>query len=187
MFVLTHLFGRFRRNRMGAVTIEFAMVVLPFLALVLAIIEGALQQYFTSELDRVTQSVAMAIRNGNLQVKTLSADGLRATYYCPNLPTALDCGKVYISLQVADCASNGNCWAGMFSDYAAGRRQVPALSDGAFNVGTVGQSQYLTATYPLLIGSLLWDNSATAVVNGEKVRAVVSVATWVNDPSVQFF
>jgi Flp pilus assembly protein TadG len=177
---------RFRRNRSGAVTVEFSMVALPFLAIVFAIVEGAVQQYFTSELDRITQSVAVAVRNGNLQVKNLNGDSLRA-FYCPSLPGYIDCNKLSFSLQAASCRNDGACWAGAFEDRGTGQRRTPDLAAGPFNVGTVGQSQYLTVTYPLPVGMLVWDKSATATLNGERVRAIVSVATWVNDPSVQFF
>ena len=187
MSILFRLLRRFRRNRAGAVTVEFAMVALPFLAMVLAVVEGATQQYLTSTIDRATQSVAMAVRNGTLQVKTMSPEVLRANYYCPLLPSYIDCTKIYFTLQTADCRRDGNCWASAFSDYGGGKRKTPAIATGSFDVGTVGESQYLTAVYGLPVGSLIWDNSASAVINGQRVRAVVSVATWVNDPSVQFF
>lgn len=177
---------RFKRNRSGAVTVEFSMVALPFLAIVFAILEGAAQQYFTSELDRLTQSVAVAVRNGNLQVKNMTADTVR-TYYCPYLPGYLDCSKLGFTLMAADCRTDGACWAPAFSDRGGGQRITPDLSGGSFNVGNVGQSQILIVTYPLPVGMLVWDRSATATVNGDRVRAIVSVATWVNDPSVQFF
>ena len=187
MSILFRLLRRFRRNRAGAVTVEFAMVALPFLAMVLAVVEGATQQYLTSSIDRATQSVAMAVRNGTLQVKTMSPEVLRANYYCPLLPSYIYCTQIYFTLQTADCRRDGNCWASVFSDYGGGKRKTPAIAVGSFDIGTVGESQYLTAVYGLPVGSLIWDNSASAVINGQRVRAVVSVATWVNDPSVQFF
>jgi Flp pilus assembly protein TadG len=187
MSILRRFFMRFRRNRSGAVTVEFSLVALPFLAIVFAIIEGAAQQYFTTELDRVTQNVAFAVRNGTLQMSNLSPETLRSNFYCPKLPSYLDCTKVTFSLTSTDCRTDAACLGPLFDDRGAGRRNVPSIPANTFSIGTVGQTQVLIAVYPLPTGLQIWDSSATANIDGTNVRAIISISSWINDPSVQFF
>jgi hypothetical protein len=187
MSILQKCLRRFRRNHSGAVTVEFSLVALPFLAIVFAIIEGAAQQYFTTELDRVTQNVAFAVRNGTLQMSNLSPEALRANFYCPKLPSYLDCNNVSFSLTAANCRNDIGCLDSLFDDRGAGKRNIPSIPASTFQVGTVGQTQVLIAVYPLPTGLQIWDRSATANIDGKDVRAIVSVSSWVNDPSVQFF
>lgn len=187
MSIWLKMLERFRRNRVGAVTIEFAMVSLPFLAIVFAIIEGAAQQYFTSELDRVTQQVAASVRNGTLQVSNMTPESLRGSFYCPKLPSYLDCNNVFFQLTSADCRADPACLAPLFEDRSTGKRLIPPIPATGWSLGVPGHTQILIAVYPLPTGMQIWDSSATAVFNTKEVRAIVAVAAWVNDPSVQFF
>ncbi len=76
---------RFRQDRDGATAVEFALVALPFLALLFGIIELAMIFLVSTSLDNATATAARTIRTGQLQ----GAGGATSTSFrnsiCTNL------------------------------------------------------------------------------------------------------
>lgn len=71
---MRHVFGRSRRslkryinNRKGATAIEFALLALPFSALLFAIVETAIVFFITSTMTHATSEAARQIRIGAFQ------------------------------------------------------------------------------------------------------------------------
>jgi len=73
------------RARDGATAVEFALVGLPFLALIFAIIELALIFLVSTSLDNATDNAARAIRTGQLQTKGGATATSFKTTICDNL------------------------------------------------------------------------------------------------------
>ncbi len=81
---------RFRRNQSGATVVEFALVALPFFALMFAIIETALLFFADQALDTAVSSAARLIRTGQAQEAGLSASDFK-TDICNQIVGLLDC------------------------------------------------------------------------------------------------
>jgi len=81
---------RFRRNQSGATVVEFALVALPFFALMFAIIETALLFFADQALDTAVSSAARLIRTGQAQEEGLTASGFKALI-CDQVVALFNC------------------------------------------------------------------------------------------------
>ncbi|MCC5982557.1 MAG: pilus assembly protein [Oceanicaulis sp.] len=84
---------RLRRDRKGATAVEFAIVALPFFALMAAIMETALVFFATIMMEHGLAQSAREIRTGQLQVSGGSAASFRDTL-CSRTGPIIDCGRV---------------------------------------------------------------------------------------------
>ena len=62
---MTRLMGRFARARDGATAVEFALIALPFFALLFGILELGLLFVLSTSLDNATNKVSRTIRTGS--------------------------------------------------------------------------------------------------------------------------
>jgi Flp pilus assembly protein TadG len=84
--------GRFRRDQQGATAVEFALIALPFFALLFAILETALIFLVGQALETATEDSARLIRTGQAQQQGFDEDAFRASicdqvvllYQCPS-------------------------------------------------------------------------------------------------------
>lgn len=181
----------------GAITVEYAFVAIPFIGLVVAIVQSFLEQLFVSELDRGVQLFAADMRSGVVMLKDVNTRALLETAIknriCTSSPIlrGFNCTKLQAQLyNNASCATSGStsCWASQYSDFAKGVRKAPTYSNApSFTVGLAGASQYLTVYYPFPKMSAIWNTAPTAIVNNEQVYGILATATWINDPSVGVF
>lgn len=79
-----------REDQSGATAIEFAMVVVPFLALLFAIMEVALVYFATFSLENATEQASRMIRTGQAQAAAMSANDFKQAI-CDRVPVFLDC------------------------------------------------------------------------------------------------
>ncbi|MFV0279139.1 MAG: TadE/TadG family type IV pilus assembly protein [Rhodoblastus sp.] len=182
--------GRFLRDARGASAVEFAIVTLPFIALVLAVLEMATTFYFSASLDQATHNVAQQIRNGTIQLSETSQADMRTKYLCPLLPRAMTCSKIQVGMQAnADCATtSGNsagCWSSYYSNWTQAARNKPALDSSSYSTGVANNSLYMTVVYPMPLVFTYWSTIASAKINGVPVRAIVSTEIFINDPAAQ--
>jgi Flp pilus assembly protein TadG len=84
------LFMRFRRDKRGATVIEFALLALPFLALMLAIFETFLLLFASQTFETATQRGARLIRTGQAQEANLDAEEFK-TQICEAMALLLNC------------------------------------------------------------------------------------------------
>jgi Flp pilus assembly protein TadG len=82
--------SRFRRDRKGAAAIEFAMIGIPFLMMLFAIIETAMMFFATQVLESATQDSARLIMTGQAQLGAMSASQFKANL-CARLVGLFDC------------------------------------------------------------------------------------------------
>lgn len=100
-----HLFRRtFVREESGAVAIEFALLALPFFAIIGAILETAVMFLSAQALDSAVENSVRLIRTGQAQSQSMDAAGFRAQV-CSHLYGLLDCALVKI--RVTEIASFG--------------------------------------------------------------------------------
>lgn len=187
---LANALRRLARDTRGASAVEFAIVSLPFLAMIFAILETAVVFYFTASLDQATQNFANGVRAGTIQLSSLTANSLKSAYLCPNLPGAMSCSNLAVSLQAnTTCGVVDACWFASYDSdwtkWANGTRKSPSLTSSAVATGASNNTLYLTVAYPMPLLATIWSSVSSATINGQKVRAIVASAIFLNDPAVQ--
>jgi Flp pilus assembly protein TadG len=89
----------FGRDRRGATAVEFALIALPFFALIFAIIETALCFFAGQALDTALMNASRAIRTGQAQSSNFSANDFK-TSVCNQLTYMFNCSaNLYINVQ----------------------------------------------------------------------------------------
>jgi len=90
---------RFLRHNEGATAVEFALVALPFLALLFAIIETAMVFYAGQALETAAANAARLILTGQATMKNMTAATFK-TEVCKSLTVMFDCsGGVYVDVR----------------------------------------------------------------------------------------
>lgn len=177
------LIARFRRSQDGATAVEFALVITPFLALLLAIIETALM-FWTNQIleDAVTQASRTLLTGQSLTTypATASASANTTAFknaVCANAPALVDCSKV--TIDVRSYAS--------FSGAQAGTTSSNPVSGGALNTTGFGYNQtgpgQIVVVRAVLEYKLLFTQWSTALANiGAGKRALVASTTFKTEP-----
>ncbi len=167
------LFRAFRRDRSGATAIEFAIVAMPFLTVVFAIIELGLAFFVNRILDNSVADATRLIKTGQAQQQGLNEAQFK-TAVCRQLTTAL-CNESRLEVDVRVFNS--------FSQIA-----LPDLVDADGN--STGRSSYAAGKggqivvarviyrWPMFT-SLLRTNAGDT---GNMERLLISTAVFRNEP-----
>ena len=83
-------FATLRRDQKGATAVEFALLIGPFLFLLLGLLEVSMQYFIATAMDYSVQKTARLIRTGQAQESNLSLDDLRSTM-CEHMLDIFDC------------------------------------------------------------------------------------------------
>lgn len=100
------LFRRFRKSTRGAVALEFAIVSIPFFALLFAIIETALMFFVSQILDSALTKTARQIRTGQAQAASMTAAQFKSAV----------CNEMYA---LVDCTANLYVDVNTYTDFAS--------------------------------------------------------------------
>ena len=169
------LFRRFRADRRGAAAIEFAIVSIPFFALVFAIIETAIVFFAGQVLDTAVADAARLIRTGQVQQAATTKEDFRADV-CERLSGMFDCGsRLFVDVQT-------------FADFQTVAAAPPLdedeeefdEDDEAYAPGAAGEIVVVRVYYawPVIFDFFGFDLSNMAGGN----RLLGSVATFRNEP-----
>ena len=96
---------RFARETRAASAVEFGLVVVPFLGLLLTIIETGFVVWTSEGLQTAVSDAARNLLTGAVQTQAIAtADQFRTTYICPAtgpriLPSFIDCSKLIIDVR----------------------------------------------------------------------------------------
>ena len=90
---------RFRRDERGVTAIEFAILALPFFAIIGAILETALVFLASQILDGAVQDASRLIRTGQAQSAGYNIDNFRAAV-CDELFNLFNCANLQINVAV---------------------------------------------------------------------------------------
>jgi Flp pilus assembly protein TadG len=91
-------FSRFIKNENGAAAMEFGLVVLPFMALMLASLETSVVFFAQQNLDSAVESTARKILTGETQ-KAGTDQAAFKTQACANLPDFMTCSNLFVSVK----------------------------------------------------------------------------------------
>jgi Flp pilus assembly protein TadG len=90
--------NRFWRSQSGGAAIDFALVMLPFLAVLMAIIESAIVLFAGQVLQTATSNSARLIMTGQTQNAGTTASQFKSAV-CANLTVMFNCGAINIDVR----------------------------------------------------------------------------------------
>ncbi len=177
----------------GVAGVEFSLIALPFLLLVVAILEYSYGNFAQSRLDAVIQQASRQIMTGYVQNQSvagapLDAGQFRTQILCPKLPALMNCSDLFIDVQSFDAPASGAAPATTpYANYVNATQSgliPPALdnSKNAYCVGGAKKYVVIRAVYPtpILTTAVLFPSFTT--YKGRKSRLVTSTATFKNEP-----
>lgn len=166
------LLARFRRDKSGAAALEFALIATPFLAMIVCIIEVALDFLYFSHVDYATHKAIQQIRSGAVQTQKLDMETFKKDILCPEM-SSLACGPVLVNMRIMNtwcCSPDGwNGWRANNIDPATAKWCPGGSADLIF----------LQVAYPVPFGAIIW--SGTSSIADGKRYYLTTVAVR-NDP-----
>ena len=166
---------RFARHQGGATAVEFALVLLPFLALMFGIIETALVFFADQTLETAVANSARLILTGQAQTQGLNATTFKNAV-CAQIYGLFNCqGGVYVNVQT-------------YSSFGSISYTPPLDSKGnlvttnfGYNPGGPGDIVVVQLFYQWPIYFTLWDISDLTNMTGNS-RLIVATAAFRNEP-----
>ncbi len=174
---------RFGRAQSGAAAVEFALVALPFLALLFAILETALVFFASQSLETTAADTARLIMTGQAQSgtsPTTGSAGYTQTDFknaaCANLSSLFDCSQLYVSVNTYTSFGSANTNTPL--DTTTGKMTVD-VNNLPYSPGTPGSIVVVQLYYqwPIIVSLL---NGNLANINGN--RLLVATAVFRNEP-----
>ncbi len=164
----------FARSASGAAALEFALVALPFFALLFATLEIGLFYFYSNQLQMAAEIASRELLTGSLASGT-TVQKFIDEKLCQNgglLNGLLDCSKLRVEIGRPDnwsAADVSNNYAGLDDDRTA-----------LVNPAAAGRISILRIGYPLpefagLIGA---ENTGIVVHNGQRVRMIMGIAAF---------
>lgn len=178
-------------DRRGFAAVEFALIALPFLLLVVAILEYSYGNFAQSRLDAVVAQTSRQIMTGYVQNQSVGGNALTAQQFrdqiiCPKLPALLSCNDVYVDVSNFDAPTNVAAQSPYESFVNATKSGLiaPKLdnSKNAYCIGDKTKYVVIRVAYPVpvITTALIWPSYVT--YKGGKSRIVTSTATFKNEP-----
>ncbi len=97
--MLKRLLARFITRKEGTTAVEFAMIAMPFFALLFGVIETALVFFASATLENGVHEAARLVRTGQLQINGGGLSQFRQTV-CDNAPILSDCvNSLYVDVR----------------------------------------------------------------------------------------
>jgi Flp pilus assembly protein TadG len=168
---LRRFVGRFARGRRGAAAVEFALVSIPFFALLFGIIEVGLIYFVATTLEAATNEAAREIRTGQLQGQAIpeTAAGFKT----------LICNQV--AWLGANCTNNLFVQVQTFSSFQTITQPSPIQSGTinqnnlTFSLGGPGDIVMVQAFYQWTVLAPALDNIGTPISGGKMLLSSTSV------------
>ncbi len=169
--------GGFWRDERAATAVEFGLIALPFIMLLIAIIEIGLVFMVATALESATDVAARQIRIGALQSQTTTATAAAfKTSICNNM--------VWLS---GSCAANLEVDVRTFTQFQSVSLPSP-ISSGAllpqnqlqFSLGGPGSIVLVRAYFPWTLMAPMLDKMATQTSNGQII--ITATTTFRNEP-----
>lgn len=164
---------RFGRQDRGAATVEFALVMLPFIALMFAIIQTAIVFFASQVLETAVSDSARLILTGQAQNGGYNLASFK-TALCARINSLFDCNnKIYIDVRT-------------YADFAAINMTSPTDSSGklinnfVYQPGGPGDIVVVRLLYPWPIYMRLWNPNLSNMAGNN--RLLIATAAFRNEP-----
>ena len=159
---------RFGQDKSGAAALEFAMVALPFLAMILCIIEVGVDFLFFSQIDYAAHKAAQEVRSGSVQIQNLTAAQFKTNVLCPKL-TGFTCSSLEVNVVVIKQSEEWATWSPATINPATAKWCPGGSTDTVL----------MQVAYPVPLATMIW---AGAQSTANSVRYYLSAAAFRNDP-----
>jgi Flp pilus assembly protein TadG len=106
-FRLANPLKRLRSEQRGAALIEFAFVVGPFMALLVAVLQTSLTYFAQQNLETTAEKSVRQLLTGSAQNSNMTQAQFKALA-CTNLPAFMKCANLIVDVQVASNFSSAN-------------------------------------------------------------------------------
>jgi Flp pilus assembly protein TadG len=174
---IRRLAARLAERRDGSAAVEFAMVALPFLALIMGILEISMIYLVSTTLENATSDAARQIRTGELQTAGGATASTFTTKICSELTwlgTSASCSsKLYVDVRT-------------FSSFSGVTQNSP-VTNGAvdptkltFAMGAAGDIVMVRAFYKWTLFTPLLDGMAATLNGGTTL--ITATAAFKNEP-----
>jgi Flp pilus assembly protein TadG len=164
---------RFARHQHGAAAIEFALVIVPFVALLFAIIETAIVFFASQVLETAVADSARLILTGQAQNGGYNQTTFKNAV-CARISGLFNCsGGIYVDVRT-------------FADFAAISMTSPVDANGnlvnnfVYQPGKAGQIVVVRLLYQWPIYMQIW-NPLLTNMSGNK-RLLIATAAFRNEP-----
>lgn len=172
---LARLAARLARGRRGSAAVEFAMVALPFLALIMGILEISMLYLVSTTLENATADIARQIRTGEIQ----TAGGTTATNF-----TGLICGE--LTWLGSNCTKNLYVDVRTFGSFSSITEASPIkngvvdTSSLQFDPGKAGDIVLVRAFYQWTLFTPMLDGISAQMSGGNTL--ITATAAFKNEP-----
>lgn len=174
---------RFQRNQNGATAVEFALVAVPFLALLFAIIELAMMFWTTQILEESLSQTARSLLTGQSQTRyasgsaTANRDAFKNDL-CTNAGFPLiDCSKLFVDVRTYTT----------FGTASTGTSGSDPVSGGAMNTAgftysqpQAGQIVVVRAALEYSLFFTQWSQALASIGSGK--RGIVATTAFKAEP-----
>lgn len=155
----------------GAAITEFALVLVPFLTIILATFSLMLVFFAQQSLETVAEGSARIIMTGEAQTSGLSQSAFKAKA-CAMLPAFMSCSNLMVDVSTTTTFSNASTTAPTLT-YGSGGGVSNSFS---YNLGAAGDIVVLRLLYIWPIAAPNFGLSLTTTSNGNRVLVATSVA-----------
>jgi Flp pilus assembly protein TadG len=172
---LGRLAARFAKGHAGSAVVEFALVALPFLALVMGVLEISMIYLVSTSLDNATSDVARKIRTGELQ----TAGGATASTFASAI-----CGE--LSWLGPNCNANLYVDVRTFASFTSISQPSPVANGQVnqaalqFNPGAAGDIVLVRSFYQWTLFTPALDGMAATLNGGSTL--ITATAAFKNEP-----
>ncbi len=174
-----------RRHRDGAVSMEFAILAIPFFILLLGVMEIGYDLFVQAALDSAVETAARSIQVGTtVGSANMTNSQIVAAAVCPAVHSILNCNSIYVSVQPV---TTGDYYNGSINELTAlaPSNIVAANATGGGDIctGAGYQLMQLNAWYvgPTFLGTLVPSFSMSNPVGSGRVHITASSAGFVNE------
>jgi Flp pilus assembly protein TadG len=166
---------KFIRCNKGATVVEFALVVGPFLALLIALFQTVLVFFAERVLDETTEQASRYIMTGQAQQSNMTQSGF-ANYVCQNTFALFVCGNFMINVESYNSFSAASTTTPTLTFNAKGQ----VTNQWSYAPGNPGDIVVVQVMYqwPVVLGPLGFNLSNLG--NGN--RLLLSTAVFKNEP-----
>lgn len=177
------LLGAFIKDRNGATAVEFALIAMPFLAIIAALIQTFLLFFAQSVLENAVRASARQILTGQTQTTdaTLSQSAAQTAFtnaVCANSAVLFNCAGLMVDVEVANNWSSANTGMPVLTYNSNGT----VSNVWQFNPGNAGDIVVVRVMYlwPVFFGPIAFNMANQA--NG--TREIMASAAFQNEPAV---
>lgn len=165
----------FLRSQEGATAVEFAMIALPFIAIIFATLQAALLLMAQEELETATEKAGRLVLTGQV-ASAGTTQSQFATDVCSYLTALFNCANLMINMQTADSFADASPGAPTLTFGANGK----VTNTWSYEPGSAGSIVVLQVMYQWPVFGQLLGFNLSNLSNGNHLLMATSV--FKNEP-----